>query len=46
MRHNVKDAHWNVDEFYKVSNETHNSEPNGDCPTDLNELCNCTVSTM
>jgi len=27
-----------MDEFYEVSNETHDSETNGDCPTDLDEL--------
>lgn len=38
----MEGAHWDVDEFYEVSNETHNSKANSDCPTDLNELCNYT----
>jgi len=25
--------YWDVDEFYEVSNETHNSKANSDCPT-------------
>lgn len=28
-------VHWDVDQFYKVSNETHDSKTNGDSLADL-----------
>jgi hypothetical protein len=34
------DAHWDVNELDKVTNETHDSETNGDCFANLCELYN------
>lgn len=34
------DAHWDVNELDKVTNETHDGETNSDCFANLCELCN------
>ena len=33
------DVHGYVDELYKVANETHDGEADGNCPADLDVLC-------
>ena len=34
------DSHWNVNELDEITDETHDGKANGNCSTNLQELCN------